>query len=267
MMKKIRLFFAMKCDSSFSIALYVLLGTQVFFWPLHVLEKAYIDGNTGNYTFAGLLTLAFLAAIYLGYINIVGIVHIVIWLWAAITIYTHGIETYVSVVFYVLMIISLFWIATLWWSDDVDSGLRKKGGNMFFKRKKTQDNKSLFLNVIQRYIADADNHSTTFGSCEEYIMPQIKSIVSKSENEIKTYKDDEYVELMAVKVLYNVCFDALSSGELNMYRGQLDPMKPGNKLIYIVEECLSYYLEHGIASRDQIKDQMDILWENIESVG
>lgn len=132
--------------------------------------------------------------------------------------------------------------------------------------RKFKKNYAIIMQTISVFITRA-NQLYDYPKCDEYIIPLIEARFKNAQREVETWDDEDFIQLMAIKVLFHTCFDVLSSGKMHIYRGQLDPSLPGDKLMYIVRQCLSYYLKHGIATREQVDDQMEMLVENIESVG
>ncbi|MBQ5991875.1 MAG: hypothetical protein IJL62_04920 [Clostridia bacterium] len=132
---------------------------------------------------------------------------------------------------------------------------------------KYKKNLRRYLFYIEEMINKADAQFPTSTSCKAVLKPSIDILIEKSKSEIERWNAKTDVQTLAIKNLYNISFDILSSGRLHVYRGVLDPNSSAKQLQFIVDECLHYYIVHGIASEEQAKDQKDILKENIESVG
>ena len=141
---------------------------------------------------------------------------------------------------------------------------QKKGFMDFFKKKnKNMDRLMFYINEI---VNRANAHFNS-PDCYPYIERKLNLLLQQSKNEIDNWNARTDVCTFAYKILYNITFDVLSSGEMHLYRGKLDPMKPVDKLMYIIDECLNYYVIHGIATHDIIIEQKKILMENISKVG
>lgn len=134
--------------------------------------------------------------------------------------------------------------------------------NSVYKR-----NISRFWYYIDDIISIANESCAERPDCKPFLQGQIDRVVANSKEQIAQWDDNTDVRIFAYKVLYNVAFDALSSGELHLYRGELNPLLPGDKLIHIVVMCLDYYVANGICTKEQSEEQYSILLENIASVG
>lgn len=132
---------------------------------------------------------------------------------------------------------------------------------------KYKKNLKRFMFYINESINKADAKYSTAPSCRPTLQLKIDNVIGNSKSEIEKWTAQTDVETLAIKTLYNAAFDILSSGRLHVYRGALNPLSCANQLLFIVDECLNYYEQHGIASKEQIKDQKDILLENISNVG
>lgn len=103
--------------------------------------------------------------------------------------------------------------------------------------------------------------------CKPILQEYIDPVVDRSKEEIAKWNAYTDVEMFAYKVIYNASFDILSSGKVHVYRGQLDPVGPGQRLLQIVYDCLDYYQKNGYATKADVEDQIHYLLENISSVG
>ena len=137
---------------------------------------------------------------------------------------------------------------------------------MLFENK-YKKNLKRFMFYIDEKINKADAKYSTAPSCRSVLLTKIDVVIANSKSQIEKWNAETDVESLAIKTLYNAAFDILSSGRLHVYRGVLDPSSCANQLVFIVDECLDYYEQHGFASKKQVKDQKEILTENISNVG
>ncbi len=138
---------------------------------------------------------------------------------------------------------------------------------MFFgKKKKYEKNLQRFNFYISEIVNEANSKYST-PDCYPSLKPLIDRMIDSSRNQIENWNAETDVCTLAYKSIYNIAFDVLCSGTIHMYRGQLDPMKPGDKLLFIVDKCILYFLKNGFISQKDSEDQKKILWENINSVG
>lgn len=137
---------------------------------------------------------------------------------------------------------------------------------LFGKNKKYEKNLKRFNFYISEVVNKANAKYTT-PDCYPYIKPQLDSTIEKSKSQIENWNEETDVCTLAYKTLYNITFDLVSSGKMHLYRGQLDPMKPNDKLLYIIDECIDYFVKNGFISHNDAKEQKEILQENITSVG
>lgn len=142
----------------------------------------------------------------------------------------------------------------------------RKGELMFFTNKyKTNLNRFWFY--IDEVINRANQKYATQPDCRPIIKKSIDRIVESSKDEITSWDASTNVEVFSYKILYNVAFDILSSGEVHIYSGVLNPFGPGQKLMYIVDECLDYYMKNNYVTKAEAEEQKELLFDNISTVG
>lgn len=124
-----------------------------------------------------------------------------------------------------------------------------------------------FWFYVDEIIDRANEKYPLIPDCRPLLKEKLDTVVENSKEQIKNWNASTNVEMYAYKMLYNFSFDILSSGRLHIYTGVLNPMKCGEKLLYIVDEALDYYVKSGIASEDDIKEQKRLLRENMSRVG
>ena len=137
---------------------------------------------------------------------------------------------------------------------------------LFGKNNKYQKNLDRFNFYVKEIVSKANDISYT-PDCYDYLKPALDRTIEKSKNQIESWDASTDVQTLAYKVLFNISFDLLSSGNLHIYRGQLDPMKPCDKLQFIVNECIKYFVNNGFITQAQAKEQVEMLHENIADVG
>lgn len=116
-------------------------------------------------------------------------------------------------------------------------------------------------------IVNQANEKYLTPDCYPYIQPALQHSIELSKGQIESWSASTDVQILAIKVLYNVSFNELCSGRMHIYRGILDPTKPCDKLQFIVEKCLDYYVKHGIATEEDVADQLSLLREKISYSG
>lgn len=137
---------------------------------------------------------------------------------------------------------------------------------MLFKNNYKKNLKRFWF-YIDEIIDRANEKYPTLPDCRPLLKEKLDTVVSNSKDQIKNWNASTNVEMYAYKILFNFAFDILSSGKLHIYRGMLNPMNCGQKLLYIVDESLDYYLRNGIATEDDVKEQKKLLHDNMSWVG
>lgn len=147
-----------------------------------------------------------------------------------------------------------------------DLDLLNKGGKRMSFFKKQDDFVTLFLRRIEDIIDESLKDEIGCDECKRIIMNMANSTFKNTK---KDY-DPEHIKLIepnAYKYIYNTSFSLVSSGQFHIYRGVLNPMGVGPLFIKLINVCLDYYEKNGIVDKAQREDQIDILNENIASVG
>lgn len=138
---------------------------------------------------------------------------------------------------------------------------------LFGKKSRYKENLERFNFYANELIKKANEKYNMTPDCTEYLMPSFNRVISNSKEEIESWDASTDVCSLAYKVLFNLAFDELSSGKLHLYYGKLNPMGPGNKLLFIVNECLTYFVKNGYITKEEKRQQQDLLQENISTVG
>lgn len=137
---------------------------------------------------------------------------------------------------------------------------------MLFQKSNYRKNLERLYFYLSEITNDANSRFST-PDCLPYIKPNFDKVVENSKSQIEQWTAATDVRTIVYKNVYHIVFNVLASGELHLYRGVLDPLKPGDKLLYIIDDCLDYYIKNGFVTKEEAKDQKDYLWEEIGSVG
>lgn len=149
---------------------------------------------------------------------------------------------------------------------DIKNKTKKAGGKKIFN-KKYKKNLDRFNFYIDEIMNKADAKYPTSPSCKPVLQPYIDRLIESSESIIEGWDANTDVETIVVKNIYTASANILSSGQLHVYRGMLDPMSCAYQLQFIVDECLEYYRKNGIATDEVIAEQKEIIRDNIRSMG
>lgn len=138
---------------------------------------------------------------------------------------------------------------------------------MFFESN-SKKNLRKFKNTVGYIIEEMESSFNDFDpSCKSIILDMIEPVLNKSKEEAKNWNNGFDYITMSYKMIYIKSFNALSSGYYHIYRGVLNPMNESTHLLKVCKLCLDWYEEKGIVDSNSKKEQLEILYENIESVG
>lgn len=119
----LKIFFSGKGKTKIGAILFFALGLLVIFWPAFTLETTYSPEYKG--IFVSSVFILCMISLWIS-VYLLGIVHIVVWIWGGIAIVLHHTRTWIAIVYFVLMVISILWISVLWWTDDLSESFFKK---------------------------------------------------------------------------------------------------------------------------------------------
>jgi hypothetical protein len=137
---------------------------------------------------------------------------------------------------------------------------------MILKNNKYQENLNRF-NFYVKEIINKANATYKTPDCYPFLKLALDAVIKKSAKQIEAWDKKTDVQTLAYKTLFNVASDTLTSGEMHIYRGALDPMLPGDKLQYIVLECINYFSVNGFITTAQAEEQREIMYYNISVSG
>lgn len=134
------------------------------------------------------------------------------------------------------------------------------GENMF------NSNMDKVKKYINQIIDKANSKYTT--DCRSILNVPIKEILNTTDNK-KYINNCSEIELMTIayKTLFNVSYGLLTSGKLHIYKGLLNPLTPCNQLINICKMSWQFAVFKGEISEEQMNEQIEILYDNINAAG
>ena len=142
---------------------------------------------------------------------------------------------------------------------------RSKPSTSIFKKEKNIDYLKLRIkNIIE--LLEGEMHDS-YPKCEFVLIEEIYKQIDSLKNNAETWKKDFDYNFLSYKLIYNSAFDLLSSGKFHLYYGVLNPMNESTHLYKICISCLNWYIETSRCTEEQKREQLEILDENIKSVG
>lgn len=104
-------------------------------------------------------------------------------------------------------------------------------------------------------------------SAKPIIMDGLQPYLQHSTKEAQTWDDDFDYAATARTLIFNIAFDAISSGQYNLHAGVINPMTAGPNLLAITYRCLDWAVEHGHITEEEKETTLKTLRANIKSVG
>lgn len=115
--ERIRRLLTGNVNSSFMVGVYVIFGIIVLLLPAYVLERFYFNSEEPYICVPFCTLLTGLSELTKKY-TIYGIIRIALWIWSAVVVATSGWPIWVLIGFYILMVVGVMRLATVWWSGD-----------------------------------------------------------------------------------------------------------------------------------------------------
>ena len=106
-----------------------------------------------------------------------------------------------------------------------------------------------------------------YPKCDSVLVKEIYEQIDRLKNNAEDWGKNFDYNFLAYKLIYNSAFNLLSSGKFHLYHGVLNPMNESTHLYKICISCLNWYVETGRCTEEQKAEQLEILNENITSVG
>lgn len=104
-------------------------------------------------------------------------------------------------------------------------------------------------------------------SAKPIIMERLQPYLQHSTKEAQTWDDDFDYAATARTLIFNIAFDAISSGQYHLHAGVINPMTAGPNLLAITYRCLDWAVEHGHITEEEKETTLKTLRTNIKSVG
>ncbi len=134
----------------------------------------------------------------------------------------------------------------------------------FKARRNLKKLKATFGQVLQH---ECQENSISFVSCcvplVDRLLPLCKTKASRTDAS-RWPENFDYIEL-SYRLIISFSFDLVSSGQYHIYRGMLSPQ--GEALYKLYRHNLHHALERNLLSEQDYIEQLDIIRENIDSVG
>ena len=101
----------------------------------------------------------------------------------------------------------------------------------------------------------------------QVIFSELHKHFPKGKQESKTWKSDFDYDLTAKKIIFNITWDEVASGNYHLYYGVLNPMRIGPELQSLCVSCLYEFAEKGYISESERDEQISLLQYKISIVG
>ncbi|MGN0449460.1 MAG: hypothetical protein ACI4G0_03765 [Ruminococcus sp.] len=129
-----------------------------------------------------------------------------------------------------------------------------------------KNNKQRMLFTIEALIEKMDSINDGHIKCKDTLLKPIKNTIDNCTYAFEDVKDSEF-EQEAYKIIYDFSFELLCSGRFHIYRGVLNEMNESTHLMHVCKSCLEWACEHKVITESEKKEQLEILRDEIRSVG
>ena len=119
------------------------------------------------------------------------------------------------------------------------------------------------LRAIKSYL-DEKNASERV---QQIIFDELHRQFPKGKRESRTWEPDFDYDLTAKKIIFNITWDEVTSGNYHLYYGMLNPMRIGPELQSLCVSCLYEFAEKGYISESERDEQISLLQYKISIVG
>lgn len=123
------------------------------------------------------------------------------------------------------------------------------------------------LEVCNSYIDSYEDEKSMIPSAKNDINVILKKTLEAAYDEFKEWDGTENYDRIANAMLADITFDMLSSGKYHLYAGMLNPMNCTKNLRRIYEKAMCYAVQIGEITEKEKQEQLDLLRENISSIG
>lgn len=133
---------------------------------------------------------------------------------------------------------------------------------LYKKIKYTVSPKEKILVKCESLIFDYEYHlSVGAASCKSIVLPLIQKELTKQQ------VDKDNIEKESNVLLRKVCFSLLTTGEFNLYRGELGTMGYGSSLFTVFNHSSNWLIAHGWLSQAKHDEDVEYMKDGIRYSG
>ena len=138
---------------------------------------------------------------------------------------------------------------------------------MDFFESKAKKNAKRLMETCNAFIDKYESNSCGVPSAKDDIDAVLMKQLDAAKQELDRWDNTVDYVRVAHTLLANITFDLLSSGRYHIYAGTLNPMSCAKNLMTIYEKSMEYGKSRGEVTEEEIKQQHDMLMDNISEVG